>query len=162
MNILQANEQRTRRCLEEEMNVWTRCSTRSLTCFPLNDVETESVESLPDVLAVGKRSRFNRMGFVSLLVVVVVVRSCFDALSKRSVIDDVEQGKEIVSGVLAAREAVMPFDRRVHVRLTYYYSQCYPVRPNHQDRYHCHRSSSVQMKPPVEGVRLERLFALMY
>ena len=91
------------------------------------------------------------MGLVSLLDG-VVAGSCFDELSKRLVIDEVEQGKEIAIGVLATREERMPCNGLVHVRLTHYCSQRCPVRSSHRDHYRCHRSSSVRMKPPVEDV----------
>ena len=84
---------RTRRCLKAKTK---KCKKNLIFIFPLStfssfdDVQIELVELEIDIFAGGRRSRFNRIGFVSFVVV-----DGFDDVNRRFVIDGAEQGNEI-------------------------------------------------------------------
>jgi hypothetical protein len=59
-------------------------------------VETDLLEFPLDILVAGKRSRFNRIGFVSFVGI-----ACFDDVNKRFIIAGAEHGNDISMIVFA-------------------------------------------------------------
>ena len=92
---------RTRTCLnvktkhkkikKRELKIYIYIYIFSLSTFSsFDDVQIELVELEIDIFAGGRRSRFNRIGFVSFVVV-----DGFDDVNRRFVIDGTEQGNGI-------------------------------------------------------------------
>ena len=87
----------------------------------------------PEIFGAGRRSRFKRIGFVSL--VVVAVSDDFDDINNRLVIDGAEQGNEISIEPLPR---IQPqFSQFVSCRI-YFSWYNFLVQLNRQDHYHCH------------------------
>lgn len=84
------------------MNRNVKIRPTSLSLFTTFELLLEEEKSL-ELLLVGKRSRFNRTGFVSLFVVGVGV-DAFDERKDRLVIEGAEQGKSISIFVFAEKK----------------------------------------------------------